>query len=85
MDVFLIVWKHLCERGYITSSRERKMTDSKQIEEAIGAIILGIFGGMIAASIINYLTKRSTCPVCKQQIKQGTNRCPYCQTYLEWD
>jgi len=60
------------------------MTDTKQVEEAIGAIVLGILGGLVAASIINYLTKRSTCPVCKQPIQQGITRCPHCQTFLEW-
>lgn len=62
-----------------------KMVDAKRVGEAIGAIALGILGGLVAASIINYLAGRSICPVCKKDIHREIRRCPHCGTYLEWD
>ena len=61
------------------------MVDVKRVGEAIGAIALGILGGLVAASLINYLSGRPTCPVCKQKIPREIKKCPHCETYLEWE
>ena len=61
------------------------MTNGKKVGEALGAIALGVIGGLIAASIINYLLDRPKCPVCKKQIPRRALQCPYCKSYLEWE
>ena len=62
-----------------------KMVDMKRVGEVVGAVALGIIGGLVAASIVNYLTRQYECPSCRQQITQGVRKCPHCKTYLEWD
>lgn len=59
------------------------MTNGKNVGEAIAAITLGVLGGIAAAAIINFLLG-SRCPVCNNQISQGTRQCPHCKTFLEW-
>jgi hypothetical protein len=52
--------------------------------EIVGAIFLGIVGGLIAAAILDALIGTVPCPVCNQRIRRGTTPCPHCQTTLRW-
>lgn len=55
----------------------------KEFGEAIGAILLGILGGLALAAILEALTKPK-CPVCKHTIEKGITICPHCQASLQW-
>ena len=56
---------------------------NKWIEIILG-VIIGIFGGLAAASIINYLC-RPIYPVCKKKIPYEISSCPSCKTALRWE
>lgn len=55
----------------------------KELGEAVGAILLGIVGGLALAAILEAVTKPK-CPVCKNTIEKGIAVCPHCQTWLQW-
>jgi hypothetical protein len=56
----------------------------KDLGEAIGAIILGIVGGLALGAILEAIN-RPRCPVCQQQIQRGIDYCPNCHTLLRWN
>ena len=58
------------------------MSDTDNLVKA-GAIIAGI--GLILGLIKLLGEKRYRCPVCNNEIAEGTNSCPYCNSYLRWD
>lgn len=55
----------------------------KNIGEAIGAILLGIVGGIALAAVLKYFS-HPKCPVCHNQIQAGVSPCPFCCTALRW-
>jgi hypothetical protein len=55
----------------------------KEVGEAIGAIILGIVGGLALGAIIEAISKPK-CPVCNQTIEKNTAICPHCSASLQW-
>ncbi|HEX9896425.1 MAG TPA: hypothetical protein VGA85_02020 [Dehalococcoidales bacterium] len=58
-------------------------SSGKELGEALGAIFLGIVGGLALASILEALTKPK-CPVCKNTVEKGTVICPHCSAWLQW-
>jgi predicted amidophosphoribosyltransferase len=52
--------------------------------EILGAILVGVLGGLIAVAIIDALTGNASCPTCHQQVKKGVTSCPHCGTTLRW-
>jgi len=56
----------------------------QNVGTAIGAIILGILGGIVLAALLDQFG-RHRCPVCQQQIQRGVNYCPNCHIALRWD
>lgn len=52
--------------------------------EVLGAIVVGVLGGLIAAAIIDALIGNASCPACHQQVRRGVTPCPHCGTTLRW-
>ena len=59
------------------------MSNGQNIGDVIGAIILGIVGGIVLAELAKRMT-RSRCPVCQTEIQYGVSHCPQCYTLLSW-
>ena len=55
----------------------------RDLGEAVGAIILGIVGGLALGAIIEAVTKPK-CPVCHNTIEKETIVCPHCSSWLQW-
>jgi hypothetical protein len=55
-----------------------------KVGEAIGAILLGIIGGVALGAILEAVSKPK-CPVCKQTIEKGVPVCPHCSSCLTWE
>ena len=62
---------------------QKLMATGKDVGSAIGAVALGIIGGIIAAAIINAL-RPIRCPGCQNTIQRGIQRCPTCGIFLQW-
>lgn len=56
----------------------------KDFGVAVGAILLGILGGMILAAVLDRFGNYK-CPVCHKQIQRGASNCPNCHVALRWD
>lgn len=56
----------------------------RNIGAAIGAIILGIVGGMVLVALLDQFG-RYRCPVCQQQIQRDVSYCPNCHVALRWN
>lgn len=54
------------------------------IGTAIGAIILGVLGGLALKAVVDYIG-RPKCPVCERHVRPGVNQCPKCHTVLRWE
>jgi hypothetical protein len=61
-------------------SMKRKKADSLGI---IGAILIGLLGGMAAIALLLLLSKPK-CPHCHNDIEKGTPICPHCNIPLQW-
>ncbi len=59
------------------------MTTGKDFGNTVGAILVGIVGGIVAAAILDAITTPK-CPICKQNIQQGAPVCPNCGRLLQW-
>lgn len=55
----------------------------KDLGEAIGAIFLGILGGLALGAILEALSKPK-CPVCGNPIEKEAIICPHCSAWLQW-
>ena len=53
-------------------------------ENALGAVVLGVLGGIAVAAILSALTG-AKCPVCNNQLIRGVRECPHCHAPLRWD
>ena len=68
----------------VASQNEGSPMNDERIGDAIGAIILGVVGGILLAALARYLSRRYRCPVCGTEIQYGVNPCPHCRTILNW-
>ena len=53
-------------------------------EEALGLFIGLIGGAVLAYIIINALTEKVPCPVCREPLRRGVGQCPACGVGLRW-
>lgn len=60
------------------------MPDDGNAGEALGAIVLGIVGGLAALAFLDAIFGTTSCPVCQNRVRRGVTRCPNCQTLLRW-
>ena len=58
----------------------RSMAKSDSDSAAAIAVAAGIIGALIGA----YVVTHEPCPVCKRQIRKGSQQCKYCLSYLNW-
>ena len=70
--------------SYNKSTRWKKfMADSKDFGALLGAILLGVVGGIVAAAILDALTPPK-CPYCGSTVCQGDPVCGSCGQALYW-
>lgn len=82
-----MVFRRIC--GWLRHKWERdggiSMSNGQgNIGAVIGAIILGIVGGVVLTALLEQLS-RYRCPVCQQEIRRGISYCPNCHIALRWD
>jgi len=59
------------------------MAGGKDFSTALGGMVLGILGGILAAAVLDALLKPK-CPICKEVIQRGVPTCPHCGSFLQW-
>jgi hypothetical protein len=62
-----------------TYTEKRKMGKDDDVIGAVAAILLGLVGLAILASVFG-----PRCPKCNKPIDRGIKRCPHCGAMLEW-